>query len=393
VSLLSVLGIAIGVASLLLLQAFAAGFTETIHDNLMAFHPPIVAFAPGGHMLGPEEIEEVSTAALQIRGVTSVSASLEKTAVASGGAGRISGVLVRGVSWSEEAGVTRLSELTGLDSIRRRVVIGSGLSEKLLVEVGETIRLASTESARVSGAGTALLDTILTLEVAGIVDFGLEEFNSGMIMTDIGTAAVLFGFDMEFASFVGIGLEPGTDPVAVSEDIATILRDRYVSSGMDLYVSTEAFIARHSNLFRALGLERLAMTIVLALITVVALLNLSSALTMIALEHRRDSGVMRAMGAPPGFILRLSLLQGFLISSIGALAGAVLALAGVWLVNSLFPIRLEASVYWVDSLPATLKASWFLVALPGTVVAGLLASVLPAIKSLSMTPAEAVRYE
>ena len=395
VSLLSVLGIAIGVASLLLLQSFAMGFTETIRGNLMSFHPPIMVFAPGGHPVGSDDIDLLASSVEQLGvDVTGIAASLEKTAVASGRQGSIAGVLVRGVDWESESAMTRLGQLTGVTDPGGGVVMGNLLASRLMVAPGDSVRLASTESVEVSGAGRAMLDTILTLRVAGVTDFGLEEFNSGMLLMDLETARLLFRLppDVEGNS-IGVGLRADQDPVAVAGLLGESMRDAYVSSRHDIYLEAEAFITRHANLFRALGLERLAMTIVLALITVVALLNLSSSLTMIALEHQRDSGIMRAMGATPGFIVRLSLSQGALISGIGAVLGAMLALAVAGLANSLFPIRLQASVYWLDSLPARLSPSWFALVIGGTIVAGLVASVFPAIRSVAMTPSEAVRYE
>jgi lipoprotein-releasing system permease protein len=135
------------------------------------------------------------------------------------------------------------------------------------------------------------------------------------------------------------------------------------------------------------------MTIVLALIGVVALLNLLSALTMIAIEHRRDTGVLRSMGATPGMIVTTGLLQGGMIGVGGALAGSGFALASIALINRYFPIRLESSVYWVDTLPGKIQPLLIASIIGVTVAACLAASVFPALRAVNISPSQAVRYE
>jgi len=135
------------------------------------------------------------------------------------------------------------------------------------------------------------------------------------------------------------------------------------------------------------------MTIVLGLITVVALLNLSSALSMIAMEHLRDLGVLRAMGASPGTILGMALSQGFLLGILGCMAGAAFAVAVQYSVNTVIPIRLEGSVYWIESLPASLQPGQAAAVLLLTLSACLAASLFPAVKALGVPPAECIRNE
>jgi lipoprotein-releasing system permease protein len=221
---------------------------------------------------------------------------------------------------------------------------------------------------------------------------GLEEYNESLVFIDISLARILFS-RTGFATSIGIGLTEGTDPLPAAEALNERLREEYVSARHPGYLTCDAFLTYHGNLFRALGLERMAMTVVLALITVVALLNLSSAISMISLEHRRDIGVLRAMGASPSTVLGTSVLQGGMIGAFGAVGGLVFSGLCVFFVNRFFPIRLESSVYWIDVLPGKFQPGTALLITLATVGACLVVSLLPALSSLRRSPAEAVRYE
>lgn len=390
VSILSVSGIAIGVAALLLLDAFMNGFQGSIMDFLSEANPTIVVTAPGGGGLYPADVALVRRLAATDPALGDVSPYLEKAAVASGEGGSVAGIVLRAVDPVEELGVSMLSE--GLPPAGNEALLGSELAGRLGVAAGDSIRIASTETVDITSSGRAVVDTILPVRVAGIRDFGLAEYNSGMAVVNFETARGLYGEEI-FYSAAGVGLVPGGDPVAASAALSALLRAEYVESRHDRYMEAEAFLARHENLFRAFGLERFAMTIVLALITVVALLNLSSALAMISLEHRRDLGVIRAMGATPGSVIGIALTQGFLLGSAGCAAGTAFAAIVVVAANRLVPIHLENTIYWIDTLPARVDPGTSLAIVAFTMAACLAASVVPAAGALTVPPAECVRHE
>ena len=364
------------------------GFHSSIRQYLAALNPPLIVRAPGGMMLDAEDLALVEQIAEEIEEVTVVSPFIEKAAVAAGHDGEVAGVIVRGVVWETEQLITG----TGTGSAPDGAVMGTLLALRLGVSAGDTIRLASTETATVSGAGRILVDTIIPVRISSVIDMGLEEYNKTLVFTDISMARALFR-SAGFATSIGAGMVENSDPLAAAEQINTSLREEYVNARHPSYLSCDAFITYHGNLFRALGLEKMAMTIVLALITVVALLNLSSAISMISIEHRRDSGVLRAMGASPGTILGTTIVQGGVIGVTGAAAGIVFSGLAVYLINNFFPIRLETSVYWIDLLPGRFHPGT--AALIGilTVGACLLSSLIPGLSALTKSPAEAVRYE
>ena len=391
VSGLSVLGLAIGVAALLILNSFMSGFTGSIMRSLSRMNPPVIVRAPGGYSLFEEDLRLVDSLAASIPGLSAVSPRASRTAIVAGPTGEVAGVELWAVSWAGERGVTLLPEILAEGSTSG-VVVGRDLAHRLELTPGDPVRLASTESASVSGMGTAVLDTIVQHKVSAVADLGIEDYNSSVMIVDLASARGLYGREMAYST-IGIGVREGVDPVEAAEMLSASLRNAYVEARHPLYMEAEAFLQQHSNLFAALGLERLAMTIVLALISVVALLNLSSALAMVALEHRRDLGVLRAMGANPAFVLKTCLAQGGLIGAAGALAGTGFALSVIYAVNNWFPIRLEGSVYWIESLSGRFQPGLAVALAIATIAACLLASIVPGISALSISPSTAVRYE
>lgn len=375
VGVLSVAGIAIGVAALIILRSFMDGFTGAIRHSLEAVNPAVHVYAPGGGALGPSDYGLVQELALGIPGTTGVEAVLERPAVASGAVGTVAGVMVRGMSGSEGG-----------------AVLGMRLAQSLGATSGDTVRLASTAGVSVSGMGRVLVDTIMPMVVVRVTDFGIDEYNRSLVSTSLESARILFGDETGISS-MGVGLTANADPVTVSLTLDSLLRERYVEGGWPAYMTAIPFMSFHTNLFQALGLESLAMTIVLGLITVVALLNLSSALTMIALEHRWDMGVLRAMGATPRMVFVTSITRGLSIGAVGVVIGVLTAWASVQVVNSYFPIRLDASVYWVETLAGKFSAETALAASAVTLLVCLLVSVAPALSALSDSPSEALRYE
>jgi len=373
VSLLSMAGIAIGVAALVILQAFMGGFTEAISSGLTKINPPIHIYVPGGGGITDADLEIVQLIAADIQGITSVVGFLEKPAVISGAQGTVSGAIVRGTSSSA-------------------VVIGVELARELNVEKGSEIRVASTAGAEISGMGRVLVDTIAFITLDSIADFGLEEYNSSLLIVPLDMARSIFESEGLFTS-LGAYLESETDPVLASEEMNSALYDEYVGGGWPVYMSSIPFLAFHGNLFKALGLERLAMTIVLALITVVALLNLSSALTMIALEHRKSIGVLRAMGLSHKGVFKVAVLRGLLLGGTGALSGFLFSWLSVFVINRFFPIELDGSVYWIDVLPGIFPFFTAVIVTVITISVCVLVTLFPAFSTLSNSPSEELRYE
>jgi ABC-type lipoprotein release transport system permease subunit len=374
VGVLSVSGIAIGVSSLIILQAFMGGFMEAISQGLSVVNPPVYIHSPGGGSLDDFDLGALQSLAEGMDDITSIIGILEKPAVISGSAGTVSGAVVRGTGSSD------------------RVVMGYLLARRLGVTAGDEVRVASTAGVEVSGTGRVLVDTIVTIRLDSIADFGLAEYNGSLLVMPLSGARAVFRTGSELTAAGGF-IASGSDPVEVAEALDQILYRDYSSGGWPVYMSSVPFLAFHGNLFKALGLERKAMTIVLAMITVVAFLNLSSALAMISLEHRRDTGVLRAMGFPTSGVFAVSILRGLVLGGSGAVAGLLFSWVSVYAVNRFFPLSLDGEVYWIEVLPGLFPTVPAIAITLGTVFLCGLVAVFSALSSISCSPSEALRHE
>lgn len=392
VSLLSVAGIAIGVSALLILNSFMDGFSDSILNSLISLNPPLEIRAVGGTPITENDLEYIGILAESFPGISAVSPIMEKTAIIAGNNGEVAGFHLRGVNIEIESLILQGGCLDDYEDFENGVLIGKILAERLGVVNGDYVRLASTDATSFSAVGRLLVDTIISAQVVDVVDFGLDEFNTGLVIADIRVSAALFGSEIS-ASKCSAGLEDGHDIMETASGFSELLKEGYFSGKCDDYLVCEPFIKKHANLFSALGLEKLGMTIVLALITVVALLNLLSALNMIALEHRRDAGILRAMGASSGLMIRTGLIQGGFIGLAGALTGTIIAVGSILLINRYFPIHLEGSVYWIETMQGKLDPLLMVIVSGATVIACLVASLIPALAAISLSPSKAVRYE
>jgi len=375
VSVLSMAGISIGVAALVVLQSFMGGFTGAIASGLTAINPPLHIYVPGGGIMDDFDLGMVQDLARSIPEITGVVGIIERSAVVSGSAGTVAGAVVRGTGGEYEG-----------------AIMGIELARILDVSPGDMIRVASSAGAEVSGAGRVLVDTIASMRLDSVADFGLAEYNGSLLVVPLGAARTIFRSPGELTA-AGAFITQGADPVRAAQELDSALYREYAGGGWPVYMSCIPFLSFHGNLFRALGLERAAMTVVLALITVVALLNLSSALTMIALEHRRDTGVLMAMGLSPSGVFKVSVLRGLILGGTGAFSGLGISGLAVFAVNRFFPFRLDGAVYWIDVLPGVFPLVTALLVTLLTVAACVAVSVFPAVSALSFSPSESLRHE
>ncbi len=197
VSILSMAGIAIGVTSLIILQAFMGGFTEAITTGLTKMNPPLHIYVPGGTYMDDFDLGVVQSIADEIPQISVIQGILEKPAVVSGAPGTVSGAMVRGVTGTE-------------------LIIGKDIARELGVTAGDEIRIASTAGVEISGMGRVLVDTIATLIIDSVGDFGIEEYNSSLIVVPLNTARGIFRAPDQLTSLGGY-VNTGEDPVEAAE--------------------------------------------------------------------------------------------------------------------------------------------------------------------------------
>jgi lipoprotein-releasing system permease protein len=387
----SFIGIALGVATLIIVMSVMGGFRIELLGRILGLNGHIGVQAAGGTLAGYDAL------AVRIRAVPGVVAAtpiVEGQALATGPQGGASGVLVRGMAPEQlraraiiAGNITegRLSEFQGDDAI----VIGSRLANRFRIGPGDRLTLVSPQ-----GTATAFgtVPRIRAYRVAAIFDVGMYEYDNGFVFLPIESAQLYFQLPGA-ASQIEVFVDHPDNVRRVGNAIRTAIADAPVR----LTDWTQA----NSAFFAAVQVERNVMFLILTLIILVAAFNIISSLIMLVKDKGRAIAVLRTMGASRGSILRIFLMCGAAIGVIGTLLGFGLGVAFTLNIESIRQALQALSgtelfspeVYFLSRLPAVLN--WTEV---GQVVAmaltlSLLATIYPAWRAASLDPVEALRGE
>ncbi len=387
----SFIGIALGVATLIIVMSVMGGFRVELLGRILGLNGHIGAFATSGELTGYDAL------AARIRAVPGVVAAtpiVEGQALATGASGAASGVLVRGMA-PDQMQARRiiadhviegsLADFRGDDAI----LIGSRLASRFRVGVGDRITLVSPQ-----GTATAFgtVPRIRAYRIVAIFDVGMYEYDNGFVFLPLEAAQVYFQHP-DAATQIEIFVDHPDDARRVGLAIRAALPDAPIRL-VDWTQANNAF-------FAAVQVERNVMFLILSLIILVAAFNIISSLIMLVKDKTRAIAVLRTMGATRGAILRIFLMCGAAIGVIGTLLGFGL---GVLFTLNIERIRealqalsgtvvFDPTVYFLSQLPAVLNWGEVVQVLLMALSLSLLATVYPAWRAASLDPVEALRSE
>jgi lipoprotein-releasing system permease protein len=405
VTAISVLGVAAGVAALIIALAITNGMRRDLQDRLVGATAQVelTRLAADGISDWRPLLQRLS----KVDGVTAASPGLYGQVLISRGP-RSGGALVKGIVPAEEVrtgdllrsvpasalqalapagAVTSGAETAGTDatstaaiSTTPPIVIGAELATTLGAQTGDTLLVTSPQG-ELTPLG--LTPRYQRFQVVGIFSSGFYQYDAGYAFLRLADAQQLFS-------------EP--DVISV---ISFKLRDLYAARQVAQAIETAAgkgfatttWMEQNRELFRALRLEQTVTFIVLALIVVVAALNILIALTMMVMEKTRDIAVMMSFGVRASQVRLIFLLQGLLISLLGTGIGLVVGLAVSAAGAHFHFISLDASVYSIDTLPFAPKLTDALAVTALSLLTALLATLGPSAAAARVLPAEGLRYE
>lgn len=388
ISGISTAGIALGVASLIVVLSVMNGFQKEVRDRMLSVLSHVEISAPDG--LGNWETLSLKVAAqphvIGVAPMVSSQGLLSRESV-------MRGVAIRGVLPSEEGKVSDLPKqfvAGSIDDLKPGsfgVALGAQLASMVGARVGDRINLIVPES-DLTPAGA--MPRMRTLQVVGIVDSGHYEFDSTLAIMHWKDAAALLRLQNPS------GLRIKVDDMQRAPEVATELAQVLPQA---LWVTD--WSRSNRNWFAAVQTEKKMMFVILTLIIAVAAFNLVSTLVMTVNEKQADIAILRTMGASPGLIQRIFLVQGLAIGLLGSLAGVGLGLlialnidVIVPTIEAIFRVRfLPRDVYFISELPSDVRLSD--VVTVGLMAFGLsvLATLYPSRRAAQVQPAEALRYE
>jgi len=386
----SLLGIALGVATLIIVMSVMNGFRAELIGRILGLNGHLAVYSTDGR--GIRDYDALSVRIAGIPGIIAVTPQIEgQVMVAS--QGQTSGAVVRGVRWADLAARRPLWDSLDEKTIDRfregeQLLLGHRLARTLGVKEGDSITLVGARG-RSTPFGT--LPQRRTFKIAGLFDVGMFEYDKGFIFMPLASAQAFFGSDQRVT-----GLEIYAVDLARTDGIRVNLEQ---TTPKELQVND--WRDRNRSFINALVVERNVMFLILTLIILVAAFNIISSMIMLVRSKNSDIAVLRAMGATAGGIMRVFFMTGASIGVVGTTAGAVLGLGFCWnieriraLLEGLTGTELfAAEIYFLSTLPAKVDPNEVLMIVLMALGLSFLASVYPAWRASRIAPAEALRYE
>ena len=390
IALISMLGLALGVAALIVVLSVMNGFQKELRTRILSVVSHVQVSNEGGEIAHWDLV--IQGAARHPR-VLAAAPYVQEQGMLTFDA-QVRGVMVRGILPAAEdkvADIARHMRTGTLESLAPgefRIVLGSELARALRVKVGEKVTLLAPQGLVTPAA---VLPRMKQFTVSGIFEVGMFEFDSGLALIHMQDAQTLYRLG---ESVTGVRLK--LDELFAAPRVARELL-RYLPS--DAWVSD--WTRSHANFFRAVEIEKRMMFLILLLIVAVAAFNIVSTLVMAVQDKRADIAILRTLGASPRSIMGIFVVQGTLIGTVGLIAGVLggVALAlnvdpAVKGLESLLGIQfLAADVYYISDLPSDVHADDVGVIAVASFVLTLLATLYPSWRASRTPPAEALRYE
>ena len=393
ITIISVLGVMIGVMTLNVVMAVMTGFEETLRDRLLGINAHVALVKSGDQL---RDYEKLLDQVRQTKGVVAASPSIYGQVMLTSGP-RVSGVVVRGVDpdkvnqvvdierYIRDGSLQRLKQqqplqVQGRTILLPGVIIGIRLANQLGVFLGSPIQVVSP-----LGSPTAIgvIPKVRRFVVVGIFDSGMSEIDSTLVYMNLKDAQTFFELG-DAVTNIEIRVQDVYRAQSVAQDIQRRLGFPYL---------TEDWSRLWPNLFSALKLEKTVYFLVLLLMVLIGAFNIISTLTMVVMEKRKDIAILQSMGATRDSIRRIFLIKGCVIGVVGTLLGVFLGLAICLLIQKYRFIELPKDVFLISTVPVRIYLSNFLLVGFASLFVCLLASIYPARQAAKLDPVEIIRYE
>lgn len=390
ISIVSMAGIALGVMALIVVLSVMNGFQEELRTRILGVAAHLEISAPGERLV---DWRDVLIQARQNKEVLAGAPYVNGQGMLANG-DQVRGAVVRGVLPELENQVAdfathmKLGKLTDLKPGEFGIILGDELARLLNVMPGDKVVLL-TPQGNITPAG--VMPRIKQFTVVGVFKAGMFEYDSGLALIHLQDAQKLLRLG-DNVSGVRLKLAELFRAPFVTRDLAKSLRG-------DFYLTD--WTHSHANFFRAVAIEKRMMFLILLLIVAVAAFNIVSTLVMAVTDKQSDIAILRTLGAKPGSIMKIFMVQGSFIGVFGTLLGVVSGVLLALNVETVVPIierslgmdLFPADVYYISNLPS--KLDWRDVGVIAAVSLGLslLATIYPSWRASRINPAEALRYE
>ncbi len=402
ITFISIGGVALGVMALIVVIAVMTGFGKDLRDKILGTNSHIVItnITRTGLSAYEDLIKEIKSENL----VKDAAPFILKQVMLTLGE-RTSGVVVRGVDPLREGNISdlqknmiegSLNNLVGEEKEpdaknkihRQGIILGNELSRRLGAFVGDVIGMVSP-SVRMTPIG--IIPNIKMVEVVGVFESGMYEYDSNLAFISIQSAQKLFGLSGKVT-----GIEIKVADIDKAGEVASNIQKKLGYP----YLARD-WMQMNKNLFSALKLEKIVMFIILILIILVAAFNIISTLFMVVMDKTKDIAILKSMGATKASILKIFSLQGLIIGVTGTLVGVIFGFTIVpnlneivGFIETLFGIQaFPSDVYYLDKLPSEIQYFDSFLIIVFSIAICFAASLYPAWRASKLDPVDGLRYE
>ena len=386
ISLISTLGVMVGVMALLIALALMTGLQGELRDRIVGSSAHVFVFkARGGGIENYQQ--EVAKLETVPRVIAAAPAIMGQGMVI--GATQNGFVTIKGVIPELEAEVTDIEKamqsgsLSALAPVEGRppgIVIGRELATKIGAFVGDDVYVMTPEAGTLTPF--AMLPTKQRFRIVGLFSLGLYEFDQAYAYVHLDAAKRLAGRGT--ADLIELRVDDMFAASEIADTITERLGDEYMPQDWsDL----------NQSLFSALALEKLAISITIGLIVMVAALNIIASLILLVMEKSRDIAILKTMGSSAASIRRIFMLQGLVIGLIGTTFGAIFGWIVIYFADRYRLVRVPLDVYQISHVPFRLEISDFIVVVISAILICFLATIYPSRQAAKLDPAQALRYQ
>lgn len=384
ISLISTMGVAVGVMALVIALALMTGLQGELRDRILGSTAHVYVWKSGGIEDYRAEVEKLRA----IEGVVGAGpAILGKALISTDKADAF--ISLKGVDPALEPSVTDIARAMlrgGVDALIPEnedappgILVGRNLAEQLGVRVGDTASLL-TPQGTLSPMG--MIPRTRRVRIAGIYALGLYEFDAAYGFVSLEFSERLLGKavpDLIELRVADIDAAP-----AISARVPDVLGDEYVS---------QDWADMNQALFSALWLEKMAISITIGLIVMVAALNIIASLILLVMEKSRDIAILKTMGTSSRRVMRIFMLQGLIIGVVGTAVGSSLGLVLCWVLDRYRLIQIPMDVYQIAYVPFVVQPFDFVVVVVSAVLICFLATLYPSRQASRLDPVQALRFE
>lgn len=385
ISLMSILGVGLGVGALVVVLGVYNGLTTDMRDKILGAnaHAIVMAHTPNAF----EHVPDIAERAGKAPHITGATPFIYSEVMLSSGRG-VKGIILRGIDPQTAASVVTMLQQLRAGSVADLeqegtpgIIIGDELASRLGLIVGSRINMLSSSGE--SGA-SGFKPRIRPFVVRGIFKTGMYEYDSSLAFVTLAAARDTLGLPDGFLT----GVEVTVDDLFAADKIAAGLSE---TLGYPFYV--RHWMEMNANLFAALKLEKIGMFILLTMVVLIGSFSIVTSLVMLVMEKTRDIAILMSMGATRRTIRRIFMLQGTIIGFIGTMLGYAMGLSLGWALKRYQFIKLPENVYTLDHLPIIITWSDVLIIGASAMLLCFLATLYPARQASRLEPAEALRYE